>query len=176
MTNLTLTKTWTNAYRYDPLKEDMSSLSHIRVYAYSPGVVAVQIRSETKSRKRKTWNIISSANLNLEAARAVKAALDTWILEQEPRVPGQRPAGPPAVHRHEEDIMTITRGYGSPHWRVDHVTEERRPNIPLAWFLRRWQAEEYIQTFAGDRLNPSFSHVLVDETPRDPDDLEHLEQ
>ena len=66
--------------------------------------------------------------------------------------------------------MTITRE--NAHWRVDHVTEERRPTIPLAWFVRRWQAEEYIQHFAGDRLNPSFSHVLVDETPRDPDDLD----
>ena len=37
------------------------------------------------------------------------------------------------------------------HWRVDLVTPEnyrfgeRPKNIPIAWFLRRWQAEQYVE-------------------------------
>lgn len=65
--------------------------------------------------------------------------------------------------------MTIDRDQA--HWRVERVTPEnylhgQKPlNIPVAWFVRRWQAEEYVHQFANDSLNTKFSYLVVDETP-----------
>ena len=84
MTNLALTETWTDAQRFDPLKEYLGSMSHVRVYPYSPGIVNVQIRSESEeTSKRKGWYIISNARLNFEAAQALHAALQVWLEEQD---------------------------------------------------------------------------------------------
>ncbi len=65
--------------------------------------------------------------------------------------------------------MTTTKT--DAHWRVDRVNPENylhgqtARNIPVAWFIRRWQAEQYIHEFAGDPLNTKFSHLLIDENP-----------
>ncbi len=84
MTNLALTETWTDSDRIDPLKEYLAFMSHVRVYPYSPGIVNVQIRSESKeTSKRKGWYTISNARLNLEAAQTLHAALQVWLEEQE---------------------------------------------------------------------------------------------
>lgn len=84
MTNLALTETWTDAQRVDPIKEFLDCMSHVRVYPYSPGVVNVQIRSETKAtHKRKGWYTISNARLNFEAAQTLHAALQVWLEEQD---------------------------------------------------------------------------------------------
>lgn len=63
--------------------------------------------------------------------------------------------------------MTITKA--DAHWRVDRVTSDKfllgqKPrNIPVAWFMRRWQAEQYVLRFANDPLNTKFSYLIIDE-------------
>ena len=76
-------KAWTDAARHDPA-EYLPTMSHVRVYPYSPGSMNLQIRSEGKitDHGSKQWQVISNAHLDVDAARKLYAALGDWIESQ----------------------------------------------------------------------------------------------
>ncbi len=82
MTN-TCVETPTHATRF-PADEELHYLKHVRLYGYSPGVVALQVRSLGKitNHGKVQFAVVSHALLDVTAAVELYAALGEWIEEQ----------------------------------------------------------------------------------------------